>query len=208
MQIFALDINPTVAARQHCDKHVVKMILEYAQLLSVAHRVLDGERIVLVKPNSKKQTLMLLPGEKAVLNEAGTKYIIDKPKLYRTTHVSHPCAVWARGNAENYMWLFKLLEACLMEYERRYNRVHLVKRKKLPELLVTPPKNIPHGKMTPFPLAMPDVYKVSHDPIISYQAFYIGDKASFAKWTDTELPKWFEQGVQGKYDISSFIRTR
>ena len=27
----------------HCDKHVVKMILETAQMLSTAHRVLDGD---------------------------------------------------------------------------------------------------------------------------------------------------------------------
>ena len=27
----------------HCDKHVVKMIIEYAQLMSTAHRMLDGE---------------------------------------------------------------------------------------------------------------------------------------------------------------------
>ena len=41
MNIFALDKDPTQAARMMCDKHVVKMILESAQLLSTAHRVLD-----------------------------------------------------------------------------------------------------------------------------------------------------------------------
>jgi len=43
MNIFYLDHNPTVCAQLHCDKHVVKMILEYAQLLSTAHRVLNPE---------------------------------------------------------------------------------------------------------------------------------------------------------------------
>lgn len=43
MNIFALDSNPRLAAIYHCDKHVVKMILEYAQLLSTAHHVLDGD---------------------------------------------------------------------------------------------------------------------------------------------------------------------
>jgi hypothetical protein len=42
MNIFALDSDPVVAAQQHCDKHVVKMIIEYAQLMSTAHRVYDG----------------------------------------------------------------------------------------------------------------------------------------------------------------------
>ena len=43
MNIFYLDKNPQTAAAMHCDKHCVKMVLEYAQLLSTAHRVLDGD---------------------------------------------------------------------------------------------------------------------------------------------------------------------
>ena len=43
MNIFYLDKNPQSAAAMHCDKHCVKMILEYAQILSTAHRVLDGD---------------------------------------------------------------------------------------------------------------------------------------------------------------------
>lgn len=43
MNIFYLDSNPKVAARMQCDRHVVKMILETAQLLSTAHHELDGE---------------------------------------------------------------------------------------------------------------------------------------------------------------------
>lgn len=39
MNIFYLDHNPNIAAQYHCDKHVVKMILESAQMLSVAQRV-------------------------------------------------------------------------------------------------------------------------------------------------------------------------
>lgn len=43
MNIFYLDRNAKVAASYHCDKHVVKMILESAQLLSTAHHIIDGE---------------------------------------------------------------------------------------------------------------------------------------------------------------------
>ena len=43
MNVFYLDKNPQSAAAMHCDKHCVKMILEYAQILSTAHRVLDGD---------------------------------------------------------------------------------------------------------------------------------------------------------------------
>ena len=43
MNIFYLDSRPNVAAKEHCDKHVVKMILESAQMLCTAHRELDGD---------------------------------------------------------------------------------------------------------------------------------------------------------------------
>ena len=43
MNIFYLHSDPVTCAEWHCDKHVVKMILEYAQLLSTAHHEVDGK---------------------------------------------------------------------------------------------------------------------------------------------------------------------
>ena len=37
MNIFVLDFNPRKAAQMHCDKHVIKMIVETAQILSTVH---------------------------------------------------------------------------------------------------------------------------------------------------------------------------
>lgn len=37
MNIFLLSTNPTTCAQMHCDKHVVKMVLETAQILSTVH---------------------------------------------------------------------------------------------------------------------------------------------------------------------------
>ena len=42
MNIFALSSDPETAAKWHCDCHVNKMIIEAAQMLSTAHRILDG----------------------------------------------------------------------------------------------------------------------------------------------------------------------
>jgi hypothetical protein len=39
MNIFAVDLDPIVSARSLVDRHVVKMILESVQLLSVAHAI-------------------------------------------------------------------------------------------------------------------------------------------------------------------------
>lgn len=44
VNIFYLSNDPVEAARWHLDRHVVKMILEYAQLLSTAHRILDNSQ--------------------------------------------------------------------------------------------------------------------------------------------------------------------
>jgi hypothetical protein len=48
MNIFFLDRDPIIAATHHCDKHVVKMILETAQLLSTAHHVLGTENTEMI----------------------------------------------------------------------------------------------------------------------------------------------------------------
>ena len=42
MNIFHLDTDPQRAAQMHGDKHVVKMVLETAQMLCTAHRLTDG----------------------------------------------------------------------------------------------------------------------------------------------------------------------
>ena len=45
MNIFVLSLDPREAAEYHCDKHVVKMILETAQLLYCSHWMLDPENL-------------------------------------------------------------------------------------------------------------------------------------------------------------------
>ena len=52
MNIFYLSRSPVEAAKMQCDKHVVKMILETAQLLSTAHAELDGASVA-YKPTHK-----------------------------------------------------------------------------------------------------------------------------------------------------------
>ena len=39
MNIFRLDDDPKICALYHCDRHLVKMILEHSQLMSTAHHV-------------------------------------------------------------------------------------------------------------------------------------------------------------------------
>ena len=98
MNIFYLDRDPEIAAQMHCDKHVVKMILESAQMLSTAHRVLDGDEIA------------------------------DSKGLYKMAHKNHPCTIWARTNSENYEWLWNLYDNLMKEYTFRYAKHHASER--------------------------------------------------------------------------------
>ena len=41
MNIFVLDENIEICAQYHCDKHVVKMITKYNQLMSTACHILN-----------------------------------------------------------------------------------------------------------------------------------------------------------------------
>ena len=58
MNIFILHEDPVVAAQMLCDRHVPKMIVESAQMLSTAHRLLDG--IPEKRPSKSGKTIMPL----------------------------------------------------------------------------------------------------------------------------------------------------
>lgn len=178
MNIFYLNTNPVICAQEHCDKHVVKMILEYAQLLSTAKRVLDGKEIIEISAAGRKLKRWKLDSE------------LDNV-IYKSTHINHPCNIWTRYSFDNYSFLVRLLEELCAEYTHRYGKVHLVERKELPGIFrLHTPKFINSGWTNP-PLAMPDECKINDNPVLSYQKFYRKEKAYFAKWSKREIPSWF-----------------
>ena len=56
MNLFILDESPVKAARMQCDKHVVKMIVESAQMMSTANRILDGKETKRPSKSGKTMT--------------------------------------------------------------------------------------------------------------------------------------------------------
>jgi len=179
MNIFALSSSPIDSAQMMCDKHVVKMIIETAQLLSTAHRVLDGSSYI---DKTGKRSI------KRWDHFFDLKFP-DRP-LYKATHINHPSAIWARQTNNNYNWLFCHFEALCKEYTHRYKKIHATE-KKLLDILRGLPHNIPTGALMPIPQAMPDQYKQA-STIEAYRAYYKGEKAKFAKWTNREIPYWWE----------------
>lgn len=62
MNIFVLDDNPVIAAQYHCDKHVVKMVLEAGQMLSTIQRQHGNDDEVLYKATHAKHPCTLWAG--------------------------------------------------------------------------------------------------------------------------------------------------
>jgi hypothetical protein len=186
MNIFYLDPNPRICAEMHCDKHVVKMIIEYAQLLSTAHRVLDGTLCVGLSQTGRKQTRYVLPDDRDSL-------------LYTATHINHPSAIWVRQNKANYDYLYQLFYWLCREYTHRYGKIHATENK-LSEHLIQSPQNIGHSEFFAPTPAMPPELKIiadkpipgrKYDVLASYKNYYIQAKASFAKWKNRNIPEWF-----------------
>ena len=94
MNIFFLDTDPTEAAKMQMDCHVVKMILESAQMIATSlrhHGMTDEDCPV---------------------------------RLYKATHARHPSTLWAHETRSNFNWLcVHALELC-DEYTRRYGKRH------------------------------------------------------------------------------------
>ena len=160
MNAFILDRCPVKAANSLCDKHAVKMVLETAQMLSTAARYC-GARFPLP---------------------------VNYDGLYKSTHLNHPCSVWARSTRENFHWLLLHGDAMGHEYSRRYGRVHKS------SLVIQRARDfmrfVPKGELTPFALAMPEEYKTDC-PVESYRSYYIAEKKRIAVWAHSETPAWW-----------------
>lgn len=176
MNIFYIDPDPVVAARGMVDKHVVKMILESAQLLSTAHRILDGREVA-----GKTKT-----------GRNVKRWVLDDDRdnvVYQATHVNHPSAVWCRKSVENYNWLAEHFFALGDEYTYRYGKKHKCFGE-LSYMLQSPPKNLTNYEMTTMPSAMAPEYIVSEDPIENYRNYYRIGKARMHSWKNRQPPEW------------------
>lgn len=94
MNIFYLDPSPRRSVDFMSDKHIVKMVLESAQLLCTAHQILDS------------------------------KTHIDGVELYKVAHKNHPSSIWVRSNKHHYNWLYEHFVELSNEYTQRYKKTH------------------------------------------------------------------------------------
>jgi hypothetical protein len=186
MNIFILSESPQEAAQLQCDKHINKMCVESAQMLSTAHRVLDGHK---VKRPSKS-------GKRLVDYWIHPDSVLED-KLYKAVHVTHPCTIWTMISDSNYQWHYQHWVELSKEFEFRYGKPH-GSYELLNDDLNKFPNNIKIGGLSRFPLAMKSNPECmfEDDPVKSYRLFYQTKQERFSmRWTKRQVPEWFEVRV-------------
>lgn len=159
MNIFAVNADPRIAALELPDKLVPKMIVESAQMLSTAHRVLDGDANA------------------------------DFNNLYKKAYENHPSTIWVRQDGLNYWWLWMHALTLCEEYRWRFTSDDDKPHHKTLQVILNLqelPKNIPNEKTNKYevledlPLCMPEQYKEEasnwQGVIDCYQKFVTQDK--------------------------------
>lgn len=176
MNIFYLHSDPKVCAEWAVDSHCVKMILEAAQMLSTAHRVLDGTEYVDTSGKRKVKRWQLHDDRDGI--------------LYSATHINHPSAAWVREGNHNYNWLWDYLNEHCHEYTYRYGKVHKVAESGLLQKLRINPHNIPIMRFSDPPSCMDAKYIISKDAVTNYRRYYKFGKTHLHKWKNRQPPEW------------------
>tara|TARA_Y100000401_G_scaffold76438_1_gene62238 strand:+ start:2516 stop:3034 length:519 start_codon:yes stop_codon:yes gene_type:complete len=172
MNIFYLHEVPEIAAKMHCDKHVVKMVLESGQMLSTCFRLRHQYT------TDENGHIKFIPMGKMYEN------------VYKMAHVNHPSTVWVTQSVQHWDWLYKLFCALCDEYTYRYGKIHMTDSK-LRELFSTPPQFLEDNGFTPPPQCMFEEYKCE-DTVQAYRQYYLGAKKGFLTYTKREKPEWIE----------------
>lgn len=155
MNIFFLDANSHVAATYLIDAHVGsrncggKMIVETCQMLANCY---TAEQLA-----------------DAPLTLKGT--------VRKHSHYNHPCSVWVRECFMNFEWL--LAHGSWMVIEKVYRGGNYHSGGIFLDWCKRNPPTLPKGWMTSVPLVFPESLnhlKIKHDPVLSYQMFYVEAK--------------------------------
>jgi hypothetical protein len=165
MNIFVLDNDPRIAARAHCDRHVVKMPSETAQMLSTAlhlHGVADDR---LWKPTHAGHPCTRWAAATRSnfewLAELGFALVEEHARRYPHTEAGR------RGHAAG-----PIIIAAL-------DHLH----------------QVPDGPLTEQPRAMPEALQTAPSVVDAYREFYRASKARFATWrAPARPPAWWPAG--------------
>lgn len=221
MNIFILDHDVKKCAQYHCDKHVVKMILESIQMLSTTIRLTEGEEVLYMSGvdryldyKIKKEKILNSVELTELQKKDQIKELGKQPKprnmkrwaltgnedeiIYNATHINHPCNIWLRESRSNYTWLWDLTRYLGEEYTKRYGgKTHTCMRFLDDGILPRHYQKLPDIGLTKFANCTP--YKDIVDTIEAYREYYRIDKRYFATWKEgCEVPFWFNKELENE----------
>lgn len=178
MNVFILDEDIKKSVSYYFDSHVVKILLESAQCLSTAHRVLDGYETVELSKNNRKL-------KRYRLND-------NDEKFYLATHVNHPINVFIRESKNNYYFIYNYFLQLSEEFSYRFKKVHL-SYIKLNELLKFAPNNIEEKQfnLELYPRMMGEFVDNKISVVDNYRKYYKEGKSHLLKYTSRSIPEWF-----------------
>ena len=183
MNLFVLSEDVKENAQMHCDEHVVKMILEAAQMMCTCLQI-DKMFGHCVPRNLTKTELADLRSFAAVTEE-----------WYKPNHVNHPLSVWVRSDIRHYRYMREYALALFDEYKFRYGPDKKHKAATLCTVLPEPNHLPCGGEPLKWIACMPDEYKTD-DVIQSYRNFYIRSKSNFASYKKNRPPPtWYLDGL-------------
>jgi len=157
---------------------------------------LDSDPKVAAAMHCDKHCVKMILESAQLLSTA--HHVIDvEPTIecYKSTHKNHPSAIWCRQSGRNYEWLWIMLKYLCKEYTNRYGKVHKVEASGLLDRLSNRPINLELGELTEPPQCMPDEYKCQDNSVQAYRNYYLGEKASFAKWNYSITPNWWKDAA-------------
>ena len=178
MNIFLLDNDPNLSAKYHCDKHVVKMSLEYSQIICTAVRSLNipaYSRDLPYKSTHEKHPCVLWAKETIENLEYLIYLALCTWKEYRYRYrKTHKC--WTALEDTDFVRTKFISFSCRSKPNYA-----------IYEDLVFG-KNHESFGMTMPALAMPDEYKVKNNPVDSYRNYYVQEKEHLHSWTKRDKP--------------------
>ena len=168
MNIFAVNEDPRLAARDLPDKLVVKMPTESLQLLTPW--AFNTHGVYTRKPD-------------------GTTYGIKG-------FAHHPCAKWLYESPSNVHWLLEHAFGMADEYWQRYNKDHgtLCGLNQIRTLVYKEHNKEDSRDHTEFVQAMPDEFKIPGDAVTAYRNYINGYKG-YAEWRYSKKPDWWEEAM-------------
>jgi hypothetical protein len=177
MNIFFLSLILKNCARYHCDRHVIKLILEHFQMLCTTHRVLDGPN---VNPLLYKATHKNHPSA-SWIRESSANYNY----LYDLT--MELCS--------EYTYRYNKEHMCHTKFAVILKNVP----KNIPEGPLTKfPLAMPEyikNKVLKYKDIL-DTREYNKKVVRAYRKYYIKEKMSFCTWKKRDIPHWISGGMK------------